>query len=112
MIKKSENCLYCGTKMESITAKKRFCSDIHRVYWNRENKAVKKLKKELENDTEFSGIIPEINNLPPIKTEIQKQIEEIKNQVIPPERNTSSWGRKSWQHDQETKINHLKSQLK
>lgn len=39
MIKKTENCLYCGEKMESKTAKKKFCSDLHRVYWNRENKA-------------------------------------------------------------------------
>lgn len=38
MIKKTENCLYCGEKMESKTAKKKFCSDLHRVYWNRENK--------------------------------------------------------------------------
>lgn len=37
MIKKRENCLYCGEKMESVTAKKKFCSDLHRVYWNREN---------------------------------------------------------------------------
>lgn len=36
MIKKTENCLYCGEKMESKTAKKKFCSDLHRVYWNRE----------------------------------------------------------------------------
>lgn len=41
MIKKTENCLYCGEKMESITAKKKFCSDLHRVYWNRENKLTK-----------------------------------------------------------------------
>lgn len=36
MIKKTENCLYCGEKMESVTAKKKFCSNLHRVYWNRE----------------------------------------------------------------------------
>ena len=36
MIKKTENCLYCGEKMESKTAKKKFCSDLHRVYYNRE----------------------------------------------------------------------------
>jgi len=32
MIKKKENCEYCGEKMESITAKKRFCSEKCRVY--------------------------------------------------------------------------------
>lgn len=39
MIKKNEFCLYCGEKMESKTAKKKFCSDLHRVYWNREKEA-------------------------------------------------------------------------
>lgn len=36
MIKKKENCEYCGEKMESITAKKRFCSEKCRVYASRE----------------------------------------------------------------------------
>jgi len=40
MIQKTENCIYCGVKMESKTAKKKFCSALHRVYWNREKKAV------------------------------------------------------------------------
>jgi hypothetical protein len=35
MIKKIENCLYCGEKMESITAKKKFCSPKCRVYFSR-----------------------------------------------------------------------------
>ena len=38
MIKKKENCEYCGEKMESKTAKKRFCSDKCRVYFSRESK--------------------------------------------------------------------------
>ena len=38
MIKKKENCLYCGEKMESKTAKKSFCSVKCRVYFNRANK--------------------------------------------------------------------------
>ena len=38
MIKKTANCLYCGEKMKSKTAKKKFCSDLHRVYYNREKK--------------------------------------------------------------------------
>lgn len=41
MIKKKENCEYCGEKMESITAKKRFCSQKCRVYFNREYKCSK-----------------------------------------------------------------------
>jgi hypothetical protein len=38
MIIKIKSCLYCEQEMESITAKKRFCSDKCRVYYNRENK--------------------------------------------------------------------------
>ena len=38
MIKKKENCLYCGEKMESLTAKKSFCSPKCRVYFSREKK--------------------------------------------------------------------------
>lgn len=38
MIKKKENCEYCGEKMESKTAKKRFCSTKCRVYFSRESK--------------------------------------------------------------------------
>ncbi len=40
MIKKRETCLYCGEKMESITAKKKFCSTLHRVYYFREKNMV------------------------------------------------------------------------
>lgn len=36
MIKKKENCEYCGEKMESKTAKKRFCCTKCRVYFSRE----------------------------------------------------------------------------
>ena len=36
MIKKSETCIYCGEKMESITAKKRYCSSKCKLYYNRE----------------------------------------------------------------------------
>lgn len=38
MIEKRKTCKYCGAEMKSMTAKKQFCSDVHRVYWNRENK--------------------------------------------------------------------------
>jgi len=46
MIKKRDKCLYCGSKMESITAKKKFCSPKCKVYWNREHSAKAKEKKE------------------------------------------------------------------
>ncbi len=38
VIKKKEFCLYCGVKMESKTAKRKFCSDKCRVYYSRGNK--------------------------------------------------------------------------
>lgn len=56
MIKKTENCLYCGEKMESKTAKKKFCSDLHRVYWNRE-RAYKKHIDEVLGTPEFKKLI-------------------------------------------------------
>lgn len=36
MIKKIENCTYCGEKMDSVRASKKFCSHKCRVYWHRE----------------------------------------------------------------------------
>lgn len=36
MIKKKEFCLYCGNNLESKTAKKIFCNDKCRIYYNRE----------------------------------------------------------------------------
>ncbi len=38
MIEKTKNCIYCGALMESITAKKRYCSPLHKLYYNREIK--------------------------------------------------------------------------
>ena len=38
MIIKLENCVYCGKKMESKTAKKKYCSAKCKIYHNRENK--------------------------------------------------------------------------
>jgi len=51
MIKKRETCLYCGEKMESITAKKKFCSPLHKLYWHRENKSNKGILHALINTT-------------------------------------------------------------
>ena len=38
MIQKRKTCLYCGENMESITAKKKFCCNTHKVYFHREKK--------------------------------------------------------------------------
>jgi predicted GIY-YIG superfamily endonuclease len=58
MIIKIKSCLYCEQEMETITVKKRFCSDKCRVYYNRENKYYKGgfvycLKNPLENNKIF-----------------------------------------------------------
>lgn len=47
MIKKKENCEYCGEKMESVTAKKRFCSEKCRVYFSRTNSVLKNEPQKL-----------------------------------------------------------------
>jgi len=49
IIKKAEHCIYCGKKMESITAKKRFCSDTCRVYFNRQKSQTNKSVDDLMN---------------------------------------------------------------
>ena len=43
MIQKIKNCLYCKEKMESITAKKRFCSGRCRVYYFRSKSTLEKV---------------------------------------------------------------------
>jgi ribosomal protein L24E len=48
MIKKIENCLYCGEKMESITAKKKYCSNKCRLYYNRERNVLV-VPKQVDN---------------------------------------------------------------
>ena len=48
MIKKTENCLYCGEKMESITAKKKYCSNKCRLYYNRERNVLE-VPKQVDN---------------------------------------------------------------
>lgn len=56
MIKKRECCKYCGEKMDSKTAKKEFCSDTHRVYWNREKP--KSSKVNVQNNQSGQKIKP------------------------------------------------------
>ena len=66
MIKKKENCLYCGEKMESLTAKKSFCSVKCRVYFNRANKTS-------EMAPNFGVSNPKSGNV----TELQKKSVEL-----------------------------------
>ena len=60
MIQKTENCVYCGAKMESKTAKKKFCCTLHRVYWNREkqlNKILAESEYKEESEKTFEQIV-------------------------------------------------------
>jgi hypothetical protein len=104
MIKKTENCIYCGEKMESVTAKKKFCSPLHRVYWNREQKAVKLLGdtfeatkeefKKVANDIFEGGIaIAEtttegVKRIDPIsdKGEVVQRIAQIEKMLLMPQK--------------------------
>ena len=75
MIKKSETCIYCGEKMESITAKKRYCSSKCKLYYNREkNKRGAPFKNMPPYDT--NGVNLEGN----VKTEIVPS----ENKITPP----------------------------
>ena len=64
MIQKIENCLYCGNKMESITAKKKFCSPKCKVYFNREKKVEKILNDSFgKNQKEFNKSFLDLHTL-------------------------------------------------
>lgn len=77
MIKKSETCIYCGEKMESITAKKKYCSSKCKLYYNREKNKVK-IGAQLKN-TPLCGA----GN--PILAVKLKTVEiSVKNQKTPP----------------------------
>ena len=58
MIKKRETCLYCGEKMESVTAKKKFCSAKCKVYYGRELKRGT-LDMPKVGDVAVNGIVTE-----------------------------------------------------
>lgn len=72
MIKKTENCLYCGEKMESITAKKKYCSNKCRLYYNRE-------RNVLEVPKQVDNIKPE-----QVVTKKKEVLESPKNRPNPP----------------------------
>lgn len=77
MIKKKENCEYCGEKMDSKTAKKRFCSEKCRVYASRLKKVLKeednrinKIRGELYGNVENMAFKPE-NGKSTVKTDLR-----------------------------------------
>lgn len=96
MIKKLDKCLYCGEKMESKTAKKKFCCDTHRVYWNREQKNKK------ENNS--FGIIPTLMKPENIKPYTHLKKEDI-NQFLKEEKMPEGL---TWQEEIQWYRNHKK----
>ena len=77
MIKKSETCIYCGEKMESITAKKRYCSSKCKLYYNRE-------KNKVKRGAPFKNMPPYDKNSP--KSVVSSKLEQIpvENHKTPP----------------------------
>ena len=74
MIKKKENCEYCGEKMESITAKKRFCSEKCRVYASR-------VKSVLKNEPQKQIIG---SNLEDVRKSVQISVQSEKKTISEP----------------------------
>jgi predicted nucleic acid-binding Zn ribbon protein len=77
MIKKSETCIYCGEKMESITAKKRYCSSKCKLYYNRE-------KNKVKRGAPFKNMPPYDKSSP--KSVVNSKLEQIpvENHKTPP----------------------------
>lgn len=77
MIKKRDTCLYCGEKMESKSAKKLFCSDKCRIYYQRE-KARGTLGIDVAiNDGKAIIVRSERDSVLPKKKELEKLIEDV-----------------------------------
>ena len=74
MIRKKENCEYCGEKMESITAKKRFCSEKCRVYASR-------VKSVLKNEPQKQIIG---SNLEDVRKLVQIPVQSEKKPILEP----------------------------
>jgi endogenous inhibitor of DNA gyrase (YacG/DUF329 family) len=112
-------CPICKKEFNEHTGRrpKKFCSDECKVkFWNafkgrvREVKADKKMAEELAKDAEVTEILKDIEavNLADI---IKKQIADIRAEKIPPHRNNTTIGRKSWQLEQDKRIRELQQKL-
>ena len=75
MIKKSETCIYCGEKMESITAKKRYCSSKCKLYYNREKN---------KRGAPFKNMPPYDTNSPKLANKPKTVEIPVENQITPP----------------------------
>jgi predicted nucleic acid-binding Zn ribbon protein len=77
MIKKRETCLYCGEKMESKSAKKLYCSDKCRIYYQREKaRGTLGLDIAIKNGN-VEIVKAERETVIPTKADIQKMIDDV-----------------------------------
>ena len=122
MIQKRETCLYCGQKMESKTAKKKFCTPLHRVYYNRElnrgasvevslqEPLVPQLAKILLPEKEITTMAKKAAGSPSDK-EIQDKIAELERQLQNPPK-SAAFSVRAWEKLKRNEIQELKKQLK
>jgi predicted nucleic acid-binding Zn ribbon protein len=95
MIKKKENCEYCGEKMESITAKKRFCSEKCRVYLSR-------LKSVLKNEPQKQIIG---SNLEDVRKLVQIPVQSEKKPILEPPNHLTGIDLIIWKAENKNKNN-------
>lgn len=99
-------CLNCGEEIEVKPGKKKrlYCDDKCRLrHWQR--------NRTRPSEKDNSPIQPAIDPLEEQRKEIRQQIAFMKAELPPPERQTAL-GRKSWQQEQDVKIQELESKLK
>lgn len=122
MIQKRETCLYCGQKMESKTAKKKFCTPLHRVYYNRElnRGAIAEVSPQEPLPPQFAKIsipgkgITEMAKRAadsPHNKEIEDKIAELERQLQNPPK-SAAFSVRAWEKLKRNEIQELKKQLK
>lgn len=60
MKERRKDCKYCGKELTEGTTRREFCSDLHRVYWNREHPKV-----EVKNLNNVTNSIKNVTGQPP-----------------------------------------------
>ena len=90
MIKKKENCEYCGEKMESKNAKRRFCSDKCRVYSSRVSKIADEVVKEMHKILQNQEKKEKVANSP------SKPKERLKSPKIDKDKSKPNEGSLAW----------------
>lgn len=109
MFDKHTHCKYCKSEMEAKYRNKIFCSPKCRVYFNRE---LFRAKPDLPIIQVAQYPKDEISAVPFDVGELLKQIESIRKETIPPERNKNSFTKKVWENDQKKRVEDILSKIK